>query len=124
MSLPITVRCECGETVSAELGDIVTCACGRRYDTTSIGGEKLARVRAAKARITLYLRVATIFLVGMVVVAGVLYQGRGVAIAIPAAAAVWFWMISPRYKRRYLTDLSEMPSWDLKASDDGSARPG
>jgi len=122
MALPITIRCDCGEVVAADLGDVVTCVCGRTYDTGSIGGEKLARLRVVRARITLYLRIATIFLVGMVVMAGIVYRGKGVAIALPAAAALWFWVISPRYKRRYLTDLSDLPSWNLKASDDGSSR--
>lgn len=122
MALPITITCECGEVVNADLGDVVRCVCGRTYDTGAIGGEKLARLRVVRARITLYLRLATIFLVGMVVFAGIVYRGKGVAIALPAAAALWLWVISPRYKRRYMTDLSDLPTWDLRASDDSSSR--
>ncbi len=76
----------------------------------------------AQAKIRMYLRVASVVLIGAVVGAFAAFGPRGVAVAIPAAAAFWFFWVSPRYKRRYLTDLSDLPSWDLKASDDGSSR--
>ena len=36
VSVPITIRCECGVATPAALGDHVTCACGREYDTRDV----------------------------------------------------------------------------------------
>jgi len=115
MAVPITVRCECGETVSTELGETVGCACGRRYDTSKLSPEQFGSVRAAQAHMRLYMRVGIISIAGVAVFAAVKWGVIGVAVGVPAAALVWFRFLGKWYKRRWLRDLSDRPSLKLEA---------
>ena len=115
MSIPLTVRCECGETLSVTLGDQVTCACARRYDTSSMPRESFVQVRAAQLRVRLYTRIGVV-LVAAAAVLGWWIEGlAGAALAGPAAALLWFRFVQPRFKRRQAQDLAALPTWKLEA---------
>jgi hypothetical protein len=67
MAIPITVRCECGETHSAKLGETVECPCGRSYDTSQLPQGQFAQVREHQAKAKLYVRVGFAFIAGIAV---------------------------------------------------------
>jgi len=115
MSIPLTVRCECGEVLSVTLGDQVTCACGRRYDTSSMPPESFTRVRAAQLRVRLYTRIGFVLVAGAAVLGWVVEGLAGAALAGPAAALLWFRFVQPRFKRRQAEDLAGLPTWKLEA---------
>jgi len=115
VAVPITVRCECGEVISTELGETVECSCGRRYDTSKLAPEQFTSVRAAQARMRLYMRVGLIAIAGISVFAAVKWGVIGVALGAPVAALVWFRFFGKWYKRRWLKDLGDRPSLKLEA---------
>jgi len=118
MSIPLTLRCECGETLSANAGETVTCTCGRRYDTSTIPGPSVARVRATQVRMKLYARLG-LALVVLFGVLGFLVAGLpGVAFAAALFALVWWRVIAPWLRRRHAEDLGDLPSWNLEADSD------
>jgi len=63
LAIPITVRCECGETHKANLGDVVECSCGRRFDTSKIAASNFPQVREHQAKARLYVRIGAVFIV-------------------------------------------------------------
>ena len=115
MSIPLTVRCDCGETLSVTLGDQITCACGRRYDTSSMPRESFVRVRAAQLRVRLYTRIGIVLVIGAAVLGWWIEGLAGAALAGPAAALLWFRFVQPRFKRRQAADLAGLPTWKLEA---------
>jgi hypothetical protein len=115
MSVPITVRCECGETVSVDLGEEVTCSCGRRYDTSKLEPRQFDTVRAAQARMRLYVQIGIIFIATLTVLATVQWGLKGAAVGGPAAALLWFRLLGRWYKRRWLKDVGDRPSLRLEA---------
>ena len=116
MTIPITVRCECGELHSVNLGDRVSCTCGRNYDTSTLPPEHFAKVRARQARIKLYLQLGFIFMAGIAAVTGVLWGLKGLAIGIPLAALVWFLFLGKWYRKRWLLNAGEPTPLQLEAS--------
>lgn len=115
MSIPLTIRCECGETLSVTLGSQATCSCGRRYDTSSMPRESFARVRASQVKMRLYTRIGFIFVVAFTVVGWLVEGLAGAALAGPAAGLIWFRLVQPRFKRRQAEDLAALPTWKLEA---------
>ena len=61
MAIPITVRCECGETHKGDLGDVVECACGRRFETSKVSESNFPQVREHQAKGRLYVQIGVIF---------------------------------------------------------------
>lgn len=119
MSIPLTLRCECGEVLSAEAGETVACTCGRRYDTSRIPGPSVARVRATQVRLRLYARLglALVVLLGLL---GFLVAGLpGVAFAASLSALVWWRVVAPWLRRRHSDELADLPSWSLEADRNG-----
>ena len=117
MAIPITVRCECGETHSAKLGDIVDCSCGRQYDTSQLPGERFDQVRAHQAKAKLYVRVGFIFVAGATVAAFFFWGLWGAAITAPMVAVLWFWFIRRWFMRTFVPSPGELPTLDLEASN-------
>jgi hypothetical protein len=117
MAIPITVRCECGETHSVDLGDNVECSCGRRYDTASIPPERFAYARSHQARIRLYMQLGTIFMLTGVVLAAVLWGLKGVAVAIPLAGLLWFLFFGKWLRKRWLHGPRDQSTYQLEASE-------
>lgn len=117
MAIPITVRCECGETHSVDLGDEVECTCGRRYETASLSPASFADIRARQARMRLYMQLGIVFIGLSVVAAAVLWGLKGVLIALPLAGLVWFLFFGKWYRRRWLLDTGDRTTLRLEATE-------
>jgi hypothetical protein len=116
MAIPITVKCECGETHSAKLGETVVCSCGRRYETAQISEGNFPQVREHQAKARLYVRVGAIFLVVVGVVSFILWGIWGAAVTVPIGAMLWFWYIRRWFMRRYVVSPGELPTLELEAT--------
>lgn len=116
MAIPLTIRCECGESHKATLGETVECSCGRRYDTSTLPPDGFAGVQARRARIRLYLQLGIVFIVVAIVLSAVFWGLKGVALAIPLAGLSWFLFIGKWYRRRWLRDLGEQTTLQLDAT--------
>ena len=114
--IPITVRCECGETHSVKLGDVVECSCGRRYETSKISESNFPQVREHQAKARLYVRVGAVFIVAVGLVAFFLWGFYAAAVCVPIAGMLWFWYIRRWFIRRYVPSPGELPTLDLEAS--------
>ena len=126
MAIPITVRCECGETHSAKLGDVVECSCGRRYDTSQIPESTFAQVREHQAKARLYVRVGADLhhrrRGRLVLPLG--HLGRGDHCA--ARRLLWFWYIRRWFMRKFVPSpgrAAHARAGGLAANDAGDARP-
>jgi hypothetical protein len=117
MAIPITVRCECGETQAVELGDRVDCSCGRHYDTSTIAPERFAHVRARQARGRLYIQLGLIFVAGTGVWTAVVWGVKGLAIGVPLACLLWFLFLGKWYRKRWLLDVGEKTVLQLEATE-------
>ena len=116
MAIPITVRCECGETHSAKLGDVVECACGRRYETSKISESNFPQVREHQAKARLYVRVGAVFIIVIGVVSFFVWGIFGAAITVPIGGMLWFWYIRRWFMRRYVVSPGELPTLELEAT--------
>ena len=114
--IPITVRCECGETHSVKLGDVVECSCGRRYETSKISESNFPQVREHQAKARLYVRVGAVFIVAVGLAAFFLWGFYAAAVCVPIAGMLWFWYIRRWFIRRYVPSPGELPTLDLEAS--------
>jgi len=115
MSVPITIRCECGVETAATLGEHVTCACGRRYDTAELQRRGAGTVRALQGRMKFYARLGMLAIVAAAIGGFLLASWPGLALAAPAMAVVWFRVVLPRFKRRVEAEVDELPAWQLQA---------
>jgi hypothetical protein len=118
MSIPLTLRCECGEVLSAQAGETVACTCGRRYDTAKIPGQSVARVRTTQVRLRLYARLGLIAVVTFGLLGFFVAGLPGVAFAASLSALVWWKVVAPWLRRRHSQDLADLPSWNLEADRD------
>ena len=118
MAIPITVRCECGETHKTNLGDLVECPCGRRFDTSKVPDSSFPQVREHQAKARLYVRVGAIFLLAAGLGAFFTWGFWAAAITVPIAGMLWFWYIRRWFMRRYVPSPGELPTLDLEASNE------
>jgi hypothetical protein len=118
VSIPLTLRCECGEILSATAGEAVTCACGRRYETSSIPGQSVARVHATQVRLRLYARIGLIVVIAFGILGFFAAGLPGVAGAAGLSAIIWWRIVAPLLRRRHAAELSDLPSWELEAERD------
>jgi len=116
VSIPLTIRCECGQTHKARLGQTVRCECGRVYDTSDLPPESFGRVRAHQAKAKLYARVGFVFVIGLTAAAFFAWGMWAAAVAAPVTAAIWFRVIRPWFMRRYVPSPGELPTLELEAS--------
>jgi hypothetical protein len=116
VAIPITVRCECGETHSAKLGEAVECSCGRRYDTSQIPESTFPQVREHQAKARLYVRVGVIFILGVAIASFFLWGIWGAAVATPLAGMLWFWYIRRWFMRKFVPSPGELPTLELEAT--------
>ena len=116
VAIPITVRCECGETHSAKLGETVECSCGRSYDTSQVSESNFPQVRAHQAKARLYVRVGAIFLIVVGVVSFFLWGLWGAAVTVPIAGMLWFWYIRRWFMRKFVPSPGELPTLELEAT--------
>lgn len=118
MSIPLTVRCECGEVLSADAGEVVTCTCGRRYDTSTLPGPSVAHVKATQARLRLYARLGAVAVVTFGLLGFFLAGLPGVAGAASVSALLWWKVVAPALRRRHMDDVTDLPTWSLEADRD------
>jgi hypothetical protein len=114
--IPITLRCECGQAHSVELGDHVQCSCGRSYDTRTLDQARLMGVRRSQAKMRLYITFGLLFIVGISFTAFALWGVKGIAIGLPASAIAWFRLIGPVVRRRVFYGAGELPTWQLEST--------
>jgi hypothetical protein len=112
-SVPITVRCECGVETPATAGEVVTCACGRRYDTRELQSQQLAVARSLRARATATARLG----MGVVGVAGLvafLVAGYAAAlVAVVVALVAWLGGVQPLLRKRAAARIRALPGAGL-----------
>lgn len=118
MAIPLTLRCDCGDVISAQAGDIVTCTCGRRYDTSTLPGPSIAHVHATQARLRLYARLGVIIVVFMGLLGFFVAGLPGVAGAASISAILWWRVVAPALRRRHMDDVTDLPTWNLEADRD------
>lgn len=114
--IPLTIRCDCGQTHSTELGQVVRCTCGRTYDTTELDQTRLAGVRHSQAKIRLYITFGVLLMAAGALVTYMLWGARGVAVGIPVTGLLWFRLIGPVVRKRVFYGAGELPTWQLKGS--------
>lgn len=98
-----------------EAGGEAVCVCGRRYDTSEIPSERLARVRLTQARARLYMRLGLVFVVVATLAGYIIYGLRGAALTLPAAALILFRVVQPRFQARQQAELDEVRPWNVEA---------
>jgi hypothetical protein len=118
MSIPLTLRCECGEVISAHAGDVVTCTCERRYDTSALPGPSIAHVRATQARLRLYARLGAIIVVLFGLIGFYFARLPGVAGAASISAILWWKVVAPALRRKHMDDVTDLPTWNVEAERD------
>jgi hypothetical protein len=116
VAIPISVKCECGETHKANLGDVVECSCGRRFDTSTIPESTFPQVREHQVKARLYVRVGAVFVIGAGVIALFVWGIWAAAITISLAGMLWFWYIRRWFMRRYVPSPGELPTLEVEAS--------
>jgi hypothetical protein len=117
VAIPITVRCECGETHPAKLGETVECSCGRRYDTSKLD-HNWPQAQEHKAKAKLYVRVGFVFIAGTTLAALFFWGIWGAAITAPMMAVLWFWFIRRWFMRKFVPSPGELPTFELEASNE------
>jgi hypothetical protein len=115
MAIPITINCECGRRMHADLGDRVTCQCGRVYDTGTAPQGQRAAVAAAQRQVRLYTWFGMLLIAGAALGGFLVYGIVGSLLAAPAVSALWFRFVQPRAKQRRQAALAELPSWTVEA---------
>jgi hypothetical protein len=118
VTIPITVKCECGVVTKAMLGEAVTCTCGRAYETSKLPRDGFGEIPNRQARIRLYVQLGIVFVGGATVLAAVLEGLRGVAIALPLSGLLWFQFFGRWLRKRWLRDAYKpSTTYQLEASE-------
>jgi hypothetical protein len=115
MAIPITINCECGRANAADLGDRVTCECGREYDTSKVPQGSRSVVHAAQLQFRMIMWLGMVLIAGAAIGGYVVHGIGGALLAVPAVAAFWFGIVRPRVRRRQQKALADMPSWTVEA---------
>jgi hypothetical protein len=115
MAVPIVVRCGCGAHTEATAGDVVTCQCGRRYDTSTIQADQVTLAELVQRRHKVYARLG-LCIAGLATICGFIIAGFwGAGIALPMSCLVWWKGVQPRWQRRAAADLSTIPTSRIEA---------
>jgi hypothetical protein len=115
MAVPIIVRCPCGVRTEANSGDVVTCTCGRRYDTSAIQADQVTLAELIQRRHKVYARLG-ICVAGLATIGGFVIAGFwGAGIALPMSCLVWWKGVQPRWRRRAAADLASIPTSRIEA---------
>ena len=88
MSVPLTVRCDCGHASEAQLGEQITCVCGRRYDTSQISNDSYVDLRRMANRQRLYIRLGIVLAIGIGLITYLFFGIKGPALSVPLLALV------------------------------------
>jgi hypothetical protein len=115
MAVPIVVRCPCGARIEAKTGDVVTCECGRRYDTSAVDSEQVRLADLIQRRHKVYARLGLI-VAGLATIGGFFVAGWwGAGLALPFSCLVWWKGVQPRWQRRAAADLATIPKSRIEA---------
>jgi hypothetical protein len=117
MSVPLTIRCECGHTAEARLGERVTCVCGREYDTSRIDSSSYVDLRRMANRQRLYVRLGIVLAVGVGVIAYLFFGIKGPALSVPLLALGWWRVVLPRFQRGQQELLRSVPVVQLESGE-------
>jgi hypothetical protein len=117
MSVPLTVRCECGHTSEARLGQRITCVCGREYDTSQISSDSYVDVRRMANLQRLYVRLGIVLAIGVGLITFLFFGIKGPALAVPLLALFWWRMVLPRFQRSQAALLRDVPVVQLEHSE-------
>jgi Flp pilus assembly protein TadB len=112
--LPITIRCECGETRDVVYGERWRCErCGRSWNTQQIPPEEyeglLRRVRRHKLE-----ALAAAALLAAVLVPLIVVVSSGFILLVPMVMAMWLFLFLPFWRRRYRRTAQGAPRWELR----------
>lgn len=119
MSVPITIRCECGTETETTLGQRVICPCGLAYEPTALPLGENAALSVLQTRMRFYMRIGALVVLGAAIGGYVVAGWPGLALGAPAAAVIWFRLVQPRYRDRIEAEMRALPAWQLQAE----ARP-
>ena len=117
MSVPLTVRCECGHTSETRLGERVTCVCGREYDTSQIDSGTYLDLRRMANRQRLYVRLGIVLAMGIGVISYLFFGIKGPALSVPLLALFWWRLVLPRFQRGQAALLRDVPVVQLDAGE-------
>ena len=109
MSVPLTVRCDCGHTSEARLGEQITCVCGRRYDTSQISNDSYVDLRRMANRQRLYIRMGIVLAIGIGLISYLFFGIKGPALSVPLLALAWWRIVLPRFQRGQAELLRSVP---------------
>lgn len=112
--MTLRVTCPCGTVTSVAAGSVVTCTCGRGWETASVPAADLAGVRSSVRR--LRLRQAT-FVVGLVLAVGVLLLLRSSTptfVLVAVFVLLWLRLCLPWWRSRRQPTLVGAPTWTLR----------
>lgn len=109
MSVPLTVRCDCGHTSEARLGERVTCVCGRQYDTSQISNDSYVDLRRMANRQRLYIRMGIVLAIGIGLISYLFFGIKGPALSVPLLALGWWRVVLPRFQRGQAELLRSVP---------------
>jgi hypothetical protein len=109
MTVPLTVRCECGHVSETRLGERVTCVCGREYDTSSIPDQTYLDLRRMGNRQRLYVRLGIVLAIGVGVITYLFFGIKGPALSVPLLALFWWRIVLPRFQRGQAELLRSVP---------------
>jgi hypothetical protein len=110
---PITIKCDCGETMEVAYGQRWRCEhCGRTWNTQNIPVEEyqglLRRMRRHKLEVLAAAGVTAAVLVPLIVVV----SSRFVMV-VPMVMAIWLFVFLPFWRRRYRRTAHSAPRWEL-----------
>jgi hypothetical protein len=117
MSVPLTVRCECGHTTETRFGHRVTCICGREYDTSQIPDSSYIDLRRMANRQRLYVRLGIVLAIGIGVITFLFFGIKGPALSVPLLALFWWRIVLPRFQRGQEELLRSVPVVQLDAGE-------
>lgn len=120
-SLPIRVTCDCGVVTEAVAGEVVTCTCGRRYDTaTMVDRAAIARVAQATRRARLLTRLGLLATVAGALLGYAVFGLYGAIIAGAVVPAIWIRTARPIWRRDLKAAVDDVGSQRIGHLDDES----
>jgi hypothetical protein len=115
MAVPIVVRCSCGVQTPASAGVVVTCTCGRTYDTATVDSEQVRLAGLIQKRHKVYARLGLV-VAGLATIGGFVVAGWwGAGLALPFSCLIWWKGVQPRWHRRAAADLASIPTSRIEA---------
>lgn len=113
MALPVTLRCECGETHETELGQTVRCRCGRVYEVDA-PLDAQARIMRAHRGLKTGRRAGLLIVpacgLGAMAITGSVWG----MLAAVVALVLWYGVVLRLLEKRYLRAMGAV-SWHADA---------